>query len=145
MVAALLRPTMTTNRRSRGRKSALKTAAVSMLGVAAYSLFSEESILQNGRRSLTSQLEHEMELQQQAAPLSMPAQIAAAAADDAEDADFNDGENMSYLISSHSTLLPWAEHNLVDIHEGPAQTDATSMFWHIPKAGGTTAKQLYQW
>ena len=57
---------MTTNRRSsRGRKSALKTAAVSMLGVAAYSLFSEESILQNGRRSLTSQLEHEMELQQQ--------------------------------------------------------------------------------
>ena len=82
--------------------------------------------------------------QQQAAPLSMQAQIAAAA-DDAEDTDFNDGENMSYLISSHSTLLPWAEHNLVDIHEGPAQTDATNMFWHIPKAGGTTAKQLYQW
>ena len=134
---------MTTTRRSRGRQSALKTAAVSVLGVAVYSLFSEESYLHNGRRSLTSELEHEMEMKsQQSLPLSRPAQIAAV--DDAEASGFNDGENMSYLISSHSTLLPWAQNNLADIHEGPAQTDATNMFWHIPKAGGTTAKQLYQ-
>jgi len=130
---------MTTNRRSRSRQSALKTAAASVLGIAVYSIYSEESYLHNGRRFLTSELEHEMEVN----PLSMPAQIAVA--DDAEATDFNAGENnMSYLTSSHSTLLPWAQNNLVDIHDGPAQTDATNMFWHIPKAGGTTAKQLYQ-
>ncbi len=130
---------MTTNRRSRGRKSALKTAAASVLGVAIYSLFSEESYLHNGRRFLTSELEHEMEMTAAvpAAPLSIPSP--AVVADEAEP------EDMSYLISSHSTLLPWAQNNLVDVHEGPAQSpDATNMFWHIPKAGGTTAKQLYQ-
>lgn len=111
-----------------------------------YSLFSEDSYLHNGRRFLTSELENEMD--NSLAPLSEPAQ--AAVADDAEATDnIYAEENMSYLISSHSTLLPWAQNNLVDIHEGPAQTgpaqtDATNMFWHVPKAGGTTAKQLYQ-
>lgn len=133
---------MTTNRRPRGRQSALKTAAASVLGVAVYSLFSEESYLHNGRRSLTSELEHEMDMNSVAAPLYEPVRIVVV--DDAEAADINAEENMSYLTSSHATLLPWAQNNLVDIHEGPAQTDATNMFWHVPKAGGTTAKQLYQ-
>lgn len=119
---------MTTSRRSRGRKSTLKTAAASVLGVAVYSLFSEESYLHNGRRYLTSELEHEMEMTAAvpAAPISMPAPTAVA--DETESVDF------TYLISSHSTLLPWAQNNLVDVHEGPVQSpDATNMFWHIPK------------
>eukprot|EP00574_Skeletonema_japonicum_P014016 CAMPEP_0201721852 /NCGR_PEP_ID=MMETSP0593-20130828/6409_1 /ASSEMBLY_ACC=CAM_ASM_000672 /TAXON_ID=267983 /ORGANISM="Skeletonema japonicum, Strain CCMP2506" /LENGTH=407 /DNA_ID=CAMNT_0048212729 /DNA_START=60 /DNA_END=1283 /DNA_ORIENTATION=+ len=135
---------MTTNRRSRGRQSALKTAAASVLGVAVYSIFSDQTYLHNGRRFLTSELEHDMEIMTvvPAAPLSMPAPTAVVII--ADDAD-NAVEDMSYLISSHSTLLPWAQYNLVDIHEGPVQSpDATNMFWHIPKAGGTTAKQLYQ-
>jgi hypothetical protein len=131
---------MTTNRRPRGRQSALKTAAASVLGVAVYSLFSEDSYLHNGRRSLTSELEHEMDMNSMAAPLSKPPLIAVA--DDAGATDIYADESMSYLTSSHSTLLPWAQNNLVGIHE--MQTDATNMFWHIPKAGGTTAKQLYQ-
>ena len=48
-----------------------------------------------------------------------------------------------YLQATHNTLMPWAHHQLVDITDSPKSTDATAMFWHIPKAGGTTAKRLY--
>jgi hypothetical protein len=50
-----------------------------------------------------------------------------------------------YLSSSdHSTLLPWAHHNIVDVSTTPDPTVETALFWHIPKSGGTTAKRLYQ-
>lgn len=135
---------MTTNRgSSRGRQSALKTAAASVIGMAVYSFFSEESYLHNGRRSLTTELEHEMDMNSPSSSLlAKPAHVAVA--DDESKDNVYARENLSYLTSSHSTLLPWAQNNLVDIHEGPAQTEATPIFWHIPKAGGTTAKQLYQ-
>ena len=135
---------MTTTRRSsssRGRQSALKTVAASVFGVAVYSLFSEESFLStSGRRSLTTQLEHEMDMEMNSLP-NKPAHIAITA--DAKPADNNNSYDVSYL-SHHSTLLPWAENNLVDIHDPAQAEDATPIFWHIPKAGGTTAKQLYQ-
>lgn len=47
-----------------------------------------------------------------------------------------------YLDSS--TLLPWAQHNLVDVNEQPNPEKDTALFWHIPKSGGTTAKRLYE-
>jgi hypothetical protein len=70
-----------------------------------------------------------------------PAQLAVTADD--KPVDNNDAYDVSYL-SHHSTLLPWAENNLVDIQDPAQAEDATPIFWHIPKAGGTTAKQLYQ-
>ena len=47
-------------------------------------------------------------------------------------------------LSAHSTLMPWAHHNLVDITHTPNTDLETALFWHIPKSGGTTAKRLYQ-
>jgi hypothetical protein len=47
-------------------------------------------------------------------------------------------------LSAHSTLMPWAHHNLVDITTTPNTEIETPLFWHIPKSGGTTAKRLYQ-
>ncbi|KAL7462716.1 hypothetical protein ACHAXS_003089 [Conticribra weissflogii] len=48
---------------------------------------------------------------------------------------------LRYLGRSHSALLPYAHHNLrrTKLLDG----DATPLFWHIPKSGGTTAKRLY--
>mmetsp|Transcript_27594 Transcript_27594/g.49726 ORF Transcript_27594/g.49726 Transcript_27594/m.49726 type:complete len:371 (+) Transcript_27594:181-1293(+) len=43
-----------------------------------------------------------------------------------------------------STLLPWAQHHLVDVSEKPDPSKETALFWHIPKSGGTTAKRLYE-
>ena len=51
--------------------------------------------------------------------------------------------NISYLQSSDSTLPPWAHYNLRSVKERPDSSE-THLFWHIPKSGGTTAKQLYQ-
>ena len=48
-----------------------------------------------------------------------------------------------YLSATHSTLLPWAHHQIVDVSRSTADEDATALFWHIPKSGGTTAKRLY--
>ena len=120
------------NRLKKGRRSALKTAAVSVLGVAVYSLFSEESYLhEDGRRFLTSELEHEMDMMYSSQVEQSSASSEVSVADDA-DADAAESDDMSYLTSSHSTLLPWAQNNLVDIHDGPKKVDATNMFWHIP-------------
>merc|ERR1719253_2049997 len=47
-------------------------------------------------------------------------------------------------LSGPSTLLPWAEHHLVDVTDRPDPEAETALFWHIPKSGGTTAKRLYQ-
>ena len=49
-----------------------------------------------------------------------------------------------YLSATHSTLMPWAYHHLVDVTEKPNFEEETALFWHIPKSGGTTAKRLYQ-
>ena len=51
--------------------------------------------------------------------------------------------NISYL-KSESTLLPWAHYNLRSVKERPDPSSETALFWHVPKSGGTTAKQLYQ-
>ncbi|KAL7494278.1 hypothetical protein ACHAWT_002979 [Skeletonema menzelii] len=51
--------------------------------------------------------------------------------------------NISYL-KSESTLLPWAHYNLRSVKERPDPSSETALFWHIPKSGGTTAKQIYQ-
>jgi hypothetical protein len=51
--------------------------------------------------------------------------------------------NINYL-KSESTLLPWAHYNLRSVKERPDTSSETALFWHIPKSGGTTAKQLYQ-
>lgn len=47
-------------------------------------------------------------------------------------------------LAGPSTLLPWAQHHLVDVQERPDPVAETALFWHIPKSGGTTAKRLYQ-
>jgi len=49
-----------------------------------------------------------------------------------------------YLGVTHSTLMPWAYHHLVDVKDKPNPDAETALFWHIPKSGGTTAKRLYQ-
>ena len=51
--------------------------------------------------------------------------------------------NISYL-KSESTLLPWAHYNLRSVQERPDPSSETALFWHVPKSGGTTAKQIYQ-
>ena len=42
-------------------------------------------------------------------------------------------------------IYPWAEHNLKPITErlNPGNETA-SLFWHVPKSGGTTAKAMYE-
>jgi len=50
----------------------------------------------------------------------------------------------SLYLSGPSTLLPWAQHHLVDVTARPDPEAETALFWHIPKSGGTTAKRLYQ-
>lgn len=50
----------------------------------------------------------------------------------------------SLYLSGPSTLLPWAQHHLVDVLDKPDISAETALFWHIPKSGGTTAKRLYQ-
>lgn len=55
--------------------------------------------------------------------------------------------NINYLQSSDSTLPPWAHYNLLSVKERPdpsSETHTTHLFWHVPKSGGTTAKQIYQ-
>jgi len=50
----------------------------------------------------------------------------------------------SLYLAGPSTLLPWAQHHLVDVTDRPDPKAETALFWHIPKSGGTTAKRLYQ-
>lgn len=50
----------------------------------------------------------------------------------------------SLYLAGASTLMPWAEHHLVDVTDRPDPSKETALFWHIPKSGGTTAKRLYQ-
>ncbi|KAL7541099.1 hypothetical protein ACHAXR_010620 [Thalassiosira sp. AJA248-18] len=50
----------------------------------------------------------------------------------------------SLYLAGPSTLLPWAQHHLMDVTERPDPEAETALFWHIPKSGGTTAKRLYQ-
>mmetsp|Transcript_12761 Transcript_12761/g.19667 ORF Transcript_12761/g.19667 Transcript_12761/m.19667 type:complete len:408 (+) Transcript_12761:67-1290(+) len=64
--------------------------------------------------------------------------------------DNNDGRrslaitnNINYL-KLESTLPPWAHYNLRAVQHRPDPSSETALFWHIPKSGGTTAKQLYQ-
>lgn len=51
--------------------------------------------------------------------------------------------NINYL-KLESTLPPWAHYNLRSVKQSPDPSTETALFWHIPKSGGTTAKQLYQ-
>ncbi|EJK64430.1 hypothetical protein THAOC_14835 [Thalassiosira oceanica] len=50
-----------------------------------------------------------------------------------------------YLDDQSANLVyPWAKSNLVPHTVLPDPTKETYMFWHIPKSGGSTAKQIYK-
>ena len=39
-------------------------------------------------------------------------------------------------------IYPWAEHNLQPLTVKPDPTNEVPIFWHIPKSGGTTVKNI---
>ena len=54
---------------------------------------------------------------------------------------------LSIYLEGPSTLLPWAEHNLIDIKDStatPQQPPPTALFWEIPRTGARQTKELYQ-
>lgn len=50
------------------------------------------------------------------------------------------------VITTNAMIYPWAEHNLKPITERliPGKNETASLFWHVPKSGGTTAKAMYE-
>eukprot|EP00804_Cyclotella_cryptica_P001562 CCRYP_003776-RA/>CCRYP_003776-RA protein AED:0.11 eAED:0.11 QI:1855/1/0.85/1/0.83/0.85/7/0/596 len=46
-------------------------------------------------------------------------------------------------LQGNRQLMPWAHEFFVDINKKPDTTRETALFWHIPKSGGTTVKNLY--
>jgi len=49
---------------------------------------------------------------------------------------------LSIYLEGPSTLLPWAEHNLIDIKD--STSTPTALFWEIPRTGARHTKELYQ-
>lgn len=47
-------------------------------------------------------------------------------------------------LNTDGGVYPWAEQNLKSISEVPDPANEVALFWHIPKAGGTTVKSIYE-
>lgn len=45
--------------------------------------------------------------------------------------------------NNNRQLAPWAHQFFADVNKKPDASRETALFWHIPKSGGTTVKNLY--
>jgi hypothetical protein len=53
-------------------------------------------------------------------------------------------EQSPSAAAESESIYPWAESNLQPLATTPEPTNEVTLFWHIPKSGGTNAKAIYE-